>query len=123
METGPPRRTAWSLVALLGGTGATLLAILGHAARAGAVQEGLLVPAVEALAVGRVELGRGIALVAGSGVRAVRLPLLVDDPLVHIDADRAAEIWGVLCAIARERQVILTTQDRLVLEHAVRQHT
>jgi DNA repair exonuclease SbcCD ATPase subunit len=48
---------------------------------------------------------------------AVRLPLLVDDPFVHLDADRAAEIWGVLCAIARERQVILTTQDRLVLEH------
>jgi uncharacterized protein YhaN len=48
---------------------------------------------------------------------AVRLPLLVDDPFVHLDADRAAEIWDVLCTIARERQVILTTQDRLVLEH------
>jgi hypothetical protein len=71
VETGPRRRAAWSLVALVGGSGALLLAILGHAARAGAVQEGLLVPAVEALAVGRVELGRGIALVAGSGVRAV----------------------------------------------------
>ncbi|MEE8596021.1 MAG: AAA family ATPase [Gemmatimonadota bacterium] len=48
---------------------------------------------------------------------AVRLPLIVDDPFVHLDADRAAEIWDVLCTIARERQVILTTQDRLVLEH------
>jgi DNA repair exonuclease SbcCD ATPase subunit len=48
---------------------------------------------------------------------AVRLPLLVDDPFVHLDAGRAAEIWDVLCTIARERQVILTTQDRLVLEH------
>jgi hypothetical protein len=76
VETGPPRRAAWSLVALLGGTGATLLAILGHAARAGADQEGLLVPAAEALVVGLVELGRGIALVAGSGLRAVRWPLL-----------------------------------------------
>jgi energy-coupling factor transporter ATP-binding protein EcfA2 len=47
----------------------------------------------------------------------VRLPLIVDDPFVHLDADRAAEIWDVLCTIARERQVILTTQDRLVLEH------
>lgn len=48
---------------------------------------------------------------------AVRLPLLVDDPFVHLDAGRAAEIWDVLCTIARERQVILTTQDRLVIEH------
>ena len=48
---------------------------------------------------------------------AVRLPLIVDDPFVHLDANRAAEIWDVLCTIARERQVILTTQDRLVLEH------
>ncbi len=48
---------------------------------------------------------------------SVRLPLLVDDPFVHLDAGRAAEIWDVLCTIARERQVILTTQDRLVLEH------
>lgn len=48
---------------------------------------------------------------------AVQLPLIVDDPFVHLDADRAAEIWDVLCTIARERQVILTTQDRLVLEH------
>jgi hypothetical protein len=48
---------------------------------------------------------------------AVRLPLLVDDPFVHLDAGRATEIWDVLCTIARERQVILTTQDRLVLEH------
>jgi energy-coupling factor transporter ATP-binding protein EcfA2 len=48
---------------------------------------------------------------------AVRLPLLVDDPFVHLDAGRASEIWDVLCTIARERQVILTTQDRLVLEH------
>ena len=48
---------------------------------------------------------------------AVRLPLIVDDPFMHLDADRAGEIWDVLCTIARERQVILTTQDRLVLEH------
>ena len=48
---------------------------------------------------------------------AVRLPLLVDDPFVHLDPGRAAEIWDVLCTIAQERQVLLTTQDRLVLEH------
>lgn len=48
---------------------------------------------------------------------AVRLPLLVDDPFVHLDAERAAEIWEVLCAVARDRQVLVTTQDRLILEH------
>lgn len=51
---------------------------------------------------------------AGMGVN---LPLLVDDPFVHLDAERAAEMWRVLCRIARDRQVLLTTQDRLVLAH------
>ena len=47
----------------------------------------------------------------------VRIPLLVDDPFVHLDPIRAGEIWEVLCRVARERQVLVTTQDRLILEH------
>ncbi len=51
---------------------------------------------------------------AGLGVR---LPLLVDDPFVHLDEGRAAEVWRVLCRVAEERQVVVATQDRLLLEH------
>ncbi len=47
----------------------------------------------------------------------VRIPLLVDDPFVHLDPIRAGEIWEVLCRVARERQVLVMTQDRLTLEH------
>lgn len=47
----------------------------------------------------------------------VRIPLLVDDPFVHLDPTRAGEIWEVLCRVARERQVLVMTQDRLTLEH------
>ncbi len=47
----------------------------------------------------------------------VRTPLLVDDPFVHLDPRRAGEIWEVLCRVAGERQVLVTTQDRLILEH------
>ena len=51
---------------------------------------------------------------AGLGVG---LPLLIDDPFVHLDEEAAADLWAVLGRIARERQVIVATQDRLVLEH------
>lgn len=51
---------------------------------------------------------------AGLGVR---LPLLLDDPFVHLDAERARELWGVLASIASERQVIVATQDRLLIDH------
>lgn len=51
---------------------------------------------------------------AGLGVR---LPLLLDDPFVHLDAVRARELWDVLADIARDRQVIVATQDRLLIEH------
>jgi uncharacterized protein YhaN len=47
----------------------------------------------------------------------IRTPLLVDDPFVHLDPRRAGEIWAVLCRVARERQVLVMTQDRLTLEH------
>ena len=51
---------------------------------------------------------------AGLGVG---LPLLVDDPFVHLDVPRAAQVWQLLRTIARDRQVLVTTQDRLVVEH------
>ncbi|MGH7459267.1 MAG: AAA family ATPase [Longimicrobiaceae bacterium] len=43
-------------------------------------------------------------------------PLLVDEPFAHLDEERAAEVWRLLEQISRERQVIVTTQDRLLLE-------
>jgi DNA repair exonuclease SbcCD ATPase subunit len=51
---------------------------------------------------------------AGLGVR---LPLLLDDPFVHLDPGRARELWDVLAKIALERQVIVATQDRLLVDH------
>lgn len=51
---------------------------------------------------------------AGLGVR---IPLLIDDPFVHLDERSAADLWRVLGRVARERQVIIATQDRLVLDH------
>ncbi len=51
---------------------------------------------------------------AGFGVR---LPLIVDDPFVHLDAGRAGELWDALARIAAERQVVVATQDRLLIEH------
>lgn len=51
---------------------------------------------------------------AGLGVG---LPLLIDDPFVHLDEGAAEDLWAVLCRISVERQVIVATQDRLVLEH------
>ena len=51
---------------------------------------------------------------AGLGVC---LPLVVDDPFVHLDERRARELWDVLEGIAARRQVLVATQDRLLLEH------
>jgi DNA repair exonuclease SbcCD ATPase subunit len=44
-------------------------------------------------------------------------PLLVDEPFTHLDEVRSREAWRLLQKLAVERQVIVTTQDRLVLEH------
>jgi recombinational DNA repair ATPase RecF len=42
-------------------------------------------------------------------------PLILDDPFVHLDPAHAAAAWDMLCTVARERQVIITTQDELLL--------
>ena len=51
---------------------------------------------------------------SGEGVRH---PLLVDEPFTHLDEVRSGEVWGLLQRLAMDRQVIVTTQDRLVLNH------
>jgi hypothetical protein len=43
--------------------------------------------------------------------------LLIDDPFVHLDERRVTDLWAVLERIAETRQVIVATQDRLVLAH------
>lgn len=50
-------------------------------------------------------------------MNGIEPPLLVDEPFAHLDPDRAAQAWELLARIARHRQVIIATQDRLVLEH------
>jgi energy-coupling factor transporter ATP-binding protein EcfA2 len=42
-------------------------------------------------------------------------PLILDEPFAHLDPDRAAAVWEMLRSVAGERQVILTTQDTLLL--------
>lgn len=51
---------------------------------------------------------------AGLGVG---LPLLIDDPFVHLDERAVSDLWAVLERISDQRQVIVATQDRLVLQH------
>jgi hypothetical protein len=43
-------------------------------------------------------------------------PLVVDEPFAHLDADHAAAVWQNLCAVAADRQVVVTTQDALLLD-------
>jgi len=50
---------------------------------------------------------------ARSGVRP---PMIVDEPFAYLDIDRARELWSLLCAAARERQVIVVTQETLTLD-------
>ncbi|MEN8145624.1 MAG: AAA family ATPase [Gemmatimonadota bacterium] len=47
----------------------------------------------------------------------IQPPLLVDEPFAYLDVARSEEVWSLLCQIARTRQVIVMSQDRLILEH------
>lgn len=47
-----------------------------------------------------------------------RCPLLLDDSTVHADSDRKAAILECLHEVAKERQVILFSQEQQVLEWA-----
>ncbi|MCK5448644.1 MAG: hypothetical protein KAJ43_10910, partial [Gemmatimonadetes bacterium] len=44
-------------------------------------------------------------------------PLLVDEPFTHLDESHSRDVWNLLSELATERQVVVTTQNRLVLEH------
>ncbi|HET6639851.1 MAG TPA: hypothetical protein VFH82_13835, partial [Gemmatimonadota bacterium] len=50
---------------------------------------------------------------ARSGIRP---PMIVDEPFAYLDIDRARALWSILCAAARERQVIVVTQETLTLD-------
>ena len=50
---------------------------------------------------------------AGMGILP---PLIIDEPFAHLDRDRAASVWRILLQVARDRQVILTTQDEPLLD-------
>jgi DNA repair exonuclease SbcCD ATPase subunit len=50
-----------------------------------------------------------------------RLPLLLDDPLVHLDQSRQAEALSILERLAVEHQVIFFTHDDSVLKRAARE--
>ena len=61
----------------------------------------------------------GLAIRLGSadflaGIDIV-LPLLIDDPFAHLDAEHAAAVWRTLAKIAEERQVIVTTHESALL--------
>ena len=47
----------------------------------------------------------------------IRPPLLIDEPFDDLDPERARGVWGLLQEIARERQVIVTSQNPLTLQH------
>lgn len=44
-------------------------------------------------------------------------PLLVDEPFTHLDEARSRDVWYLLSELALERQVVVTTQNRLVLQY------
>jgi DNA repair exonuclease SbcCD ATPase subunit len=50
---------------------------------------------------------------ARSGIRP---PLIVDEPFAYLDVERARGLWELLCAAARERQVIVATGETLTLD-------
>lgn len=50
---------------------------------------------------------------ARSGIRP---PMIVDEPFAYLDLERAGDLWRLLCAVARERQVFVVTQETLTLD-------
>jgi len=60
-----------------------------------------------------VRLG-AVDFLASAGVAP---PLLIDEPFAYLDENHCSEVWGLLTRIAQDRQVIVSTQDRLILDH------
>ena len=50
---------------------------------------------------------------AGVGIHP---PLVVDEPFAHLDRPRASAVWAQLREVAKDRQVIVTTQDALLVD-------
>jgi uncharacterized protein YhaN len=44
------------------------------------------------------------------------LPLLLDDPFVHSDAERLERIGEALLEVSRDRQILLLTQDERLIK-------
>jgi DNA repair exonuclease SbcCD ATPase subunit len=67
----------------------------------------------------RVAIGLALRLGATDFLarNGIRPPLLIDEPFDDLDPERAAGVWKLLTDIARERQVIVTSQNPLTLEH------
>ncbi|MBO90001.1 MAG: hypothetical protein CMP14_10800 [Rickettsiales bacterium] len=67
----------------------------------------------------RVAIGLAIRLGATDFLshNAIRPPLLIDEPFDDLDLDRAQGVWDILKEIALERQVIVTSQNPLTLDH------
>ena len=51
------------------------------------------------------------------GAVGILPPLIVDEPFAHLDTRRAATVWEILFQVAADRQVIVTTQDELLLQY------
>ena len=49
-------------------------------------------------------------------LRIERERLIVDEPFTHLDERHAAQVWELLARVARRRQVVVTTQERGLLE-------
>jgi energy-coupling factor transporter ATP-binding protein EcfA2 len=43
-------------------------------------------------------------------------PLIVDEPFTHLDERHAAQVWELLSRVSEHRQVVVTTQERSLLE-------
>ena len=46
----------------------------------------------------------------------IRVPLIIDEPFANLDDHYDEAVWKSLQQVARERQVIVTTQERAILE-------
>jgi uncharacterized protein YhaN len=50
------------------------------------------------------------------------LPLLLDDPIAHLDEERRGDLLALLEELAKEIQVVLLTHDRRILNQVREAH-
>lgn len=67
----------------------------------------------------RVAIGLALRLGATDFLarNGIRPPLIIDEPFDDLDPERARGVWELLKEIAGDRQVILTSQNPLTLDH------